>query len=32
MTEARGMLPEHNKVTELVSSLDDRIGELRRHL
>ncbi|PRP90588.1 hypothetical protein ENSA5_63910 [Enhygromyxa salina] len=25
-------LPEHAKVTDLVARLDDRIGELRRHL
>jgi hypothetical protein len=24
--------PEHAKVTDLVARLDDRIGELRRHL
>ncbi len=25
-------LPEHAKVMDLVARLDDRIGELRRHL
>jgi hypothetical protein len=25
-------LPEHAKVTDLVARLEDRIGELRRHL
>jgi hypothetical protein len=25
-------IPEHAKVTDLVSRLEDRIGELRRHL
>jgi hypothetical protein len=25
-------IPEHAKVTDLVARLEDRIGELRRHL
>ena len=32
MSETQNALPEHNKVTDLLSRLDDRIGELRRHL
>ncbi|PRQ07507.1 hypothetical protein ENSA7_28040 [Enhygromyxa salina] len=32
MTDAASSIPEHAKVTDLVSRLEDRIGELRRHL
>jgi hypothetical protein len=32
MNETSAAIPEHAKVTDLVSRLEDRIGELRRHL
>ena len=32
MSDETPLLPEHNKVMDRLSRLDERIGELRRHL